>query len=190
SFVSVDCKNANTASAWRESVTTDGGKTWSRQGTQIPGADSEDFESSLVAAASTKSLWVSLSTQHSLLHSGDGGETWVIQPVSGLVSGLSLADGWVWALSSCQGTDSTCAPVLQRESVGGGTWQTLAMPQLQSGAPPRLLVISPQVILVLAELVGKSPGELLVTLDAGQTWTVQSTPVGPSNVCTQDIGVA
>jgi photosystem II stability/assembly factor-like uncharacterized protein len=45
-------------------------------------------------------------------------------------------------------------------------------------------------MVVLAELVGNGPGELLVTNDGGQTWTVHATPSGPSKVCTQDIAVA
>jgi photosystem II stability/assembly factor-like uncharacterized protein len=58
------------------------------------------------------------------------------------------------------------------------------------GGIPHLAGICCNVMVVLAELVGNGPGELLVTNDGGQTWTVHATPSGPSKVCTQDIAVA
>ena len=188
SFISIECKHANTASDWRESVTTDGGKTWSRRGEATPGADTEQVEPSLVAAASADNVWVSRSNQRLLWHSTDGGATWVVQSAPGPVSGLAIKEGNVFALS-CEEAGSECAPVLEREPVSGGAWDRLRLPHVESRSAPQLLVISPSAILVLAELVGRGPGELLVTVNGGTTWTVEPTPLGPSKVCTQDIGV-
>jgi hypothetical protein len=53
-----------------------------------------------------------------------------------------------------------------------------------------LAVASSDAVLVLVAAAGDSPGTLVSTANAGQTWSLEATPSGPGDLCTSDIGLA
>jgi photosystem II stability/assembly factor-like uncharacterized protein len=170
--------------------TEDGGVTWQRQSTGIPGG----FPS--MAAISSQEAWITgydavrqggdRHGDSALAHTVDGGETWqtVDVPGYGIFLGVWFvrADGWLLA-SQCHPDDSYDIPgvrfpnppcrdrfTLLRSNDGGQSWQ------LSKRAVPFENPFGRQTIQRIDRLHGVATDgtDVYATSDAGRTWSLRA----------------
>lgn len=171
-------------------VSHDGGSSWTAT-RGVLWRHAPPFLERLVAT-SPRHVWAS-QPDGSLLETYDGGRRWQIQPVPTPVDQLARAGGSVWALS-CPAVNEqadVCTPVVEQQSVDGGPWRQLSLPVGSVHGVPALDVVTPSTAVVLANVVGvpvASEGRLVVTTDAGRSWTAQAVPRGPGSWCTGGAG--
>ena len=145
--------------------TTDGGKTWVRQGsaTEIPDYDVND-----IRAMDPLTAWAvaGSGTGGAILRTRDGGITWVQQKATPLgLDGIGVVDGnTAWAV----GKNGT----ILRTSDGGSTWTAQ-----DSGTTAGLFVVA-ALDAMNAWIVGDTDSGyavILRTTDGGATWSRQGT---------------
>lgn len=172
----------------RLAVTRDGGRSWYVRGQPLPGLQPKlGAGSQEILASSLEDVWV-LSSDGRLFESTDGGETW--KPEARLPHPVVqiAADGrGVLALSAPRSGRSS-RTVLERSDESGSGWSRLGLPRLLTipGAPARLTVASPSVLLINTIGLDQNGGRLYVSIDDGGSWNRIAEPDWYGNRCSSE----
>jgi hypothetical protein len=171
----------------RLAVTSDGGTHWVVKGRPIPSSPSgrnglyvvED-----VVAASTSVVWA-LDDEGALLETKDGGGAWTIRTPQTPVEQVARMHNWVWALSCKTPIETPCASTaLERTPISGGRWQRAPVPWTRLvGVPSTLHVEGNDLEIVEDYRATHGSARLLVSSDAGDSWSSRRLPGGPGGLC-------
>lgn len=179
----------------RLGISNDGGTTWATRGSTLLSTTTATSTQQIleqVAPVSTTTVWA-LSDKGALAFTTNSGTTWAAQPLPAPVVNVAMVGDWLWALSCPPAAGSTgtlrCGPVLERIPLVGGAWESLPLPSLNASIAPKLMVVSPDIVVLLVSVYGDTPGILAVTTDGGQNWNLQASPTGPGNLCQSDVSL-
>ena len=155
-------------------TTSDGGRAWQLTGAPVPASvTSGALSLEQLVATSSSDLWAVVGKGR-LVTTSDGGASWTVQHLSGTVSQIEVAGGWVWALT-CVGVRPyafACRPQLWRTRTPGAGWSRVALPPRTAVDPQsvQLAVLPESLIVGVLGPGSESSFELLRSDDLGGRW--------------------
>jgi photosystem II stability/assembly factor-like uncharacterized protein len=156
--------------------TSDGGITWERMPYTLD-REASDYYLISVHGVDADTVWAV--GRDLVLHTADGGLTWIDQKSSGIydINGVFAVDrNTVWIVVDNGG--------IYRSEDGGASWEQQAIPPgLGGDYVLRISAIDAQTAWAVTEPDPRfptTPGHVLHTADGGGTWVTQTLPVTPA----------
>jgi PKD repeat protein len=160
--------------------TTDGGLTWQVQGDLSAWPDMEGND---ISAVDDQTAWAALGSGNmneargAILHTTDGGTTWVVQPIpDGLLGGIIGVKG----LSRNEAWAASLGGVVMHTLDGGSTWNIVPHPDVYLSEVNRIDATSGGNVWIADTTMSGDKRYIIHSTDNGDTWrqeTLQGAPL-------------